>query len=297
MSEIDLSKIKTVHFIGIGGIGISAVARMFVLEGKKVSGSDRDESEVTRGLREIGVTVSIGEDAGNIPVEAELVIHTRSIGEDNAELVEAKKRGIPVLTYPEALGIISKDKYTIAITGTHGKTTTTAMVAKILIDSGLDPTVVVGSLITGPDGRKTNFISGKSKYFVVEGCEYKRSFLSLNPHMLVVTNIEADHLDYYKDIEDIKNAFQELSAKLPSDGFLLINAHSPNGDFLVTQSRAQNGDWGALHLPEGFTLRVPGKHNKQNARAAFSVAKALGISEEKALASLSDFTGTWRRFE
>ncbi len=304
---VDFSKIKTVHFIGIGGIGISAIARMFVLEGKSVSGSDMAESEVTEGLRETGATIFIGEDTKNIPSDCDLMIYTIAIPDTNAEMVEAKKRGISILSYPEALGIISKEKYTIAIAGTHGKTTTTAMVAKILMDAGLDPTVIVGSFMLDAEqtqnkrgsqqNTRTNFIAGKSKYLVVEGCEYRRSFLNLSPKILVITNIEADHLDYYKDIEDIKSAFAELSAKLPVDGFLLLNAHSQNLDYIVRLSKAKNGDWGVVTMPEGFKLKIPGRHNIQNARAALLVAKALGIGEALALQSLSQFTGTWRRFE
>jgi len=279
-----------------------------VLEGKKVSGSDMAESEVTKALQDVGVVVYVGDAQSNLPKDCELVIHSIAIPKDHPKLVEARKRGIPVISYPEALGIISKDKYTIAIVGTHGKTTTTAMVAKILMDAGLDPTVIVGSFMldtplnppSKEGGRvlgRTNFIAGKSKYLVVEGCEYRRSFLSLHPKILVVTNIDADHLDYYKNIADIQSAFCELSAKLPKDGFLLVNSHAPNLDMLVRCSKSNNGDWGALVLPEGFKLKIPGKHNLQNARAALAVAKALGVGEVSALKSLSDFSGTWRRFE
>lgn len=307
---MDFSKIKTVHFIGVGGIGTSAVARMFVLEGKKVSGSDRAESEVTEGLREAGATIVIGEDANNIPADCDLAVYTISIPEEHIELVEAKKRGIPVLTYPEALGIISKDKYTIAVTGTHGKTTTTAMVAKILIDAGLDPTVIIGSFLFDKDGKRTNFVAGKSKparpddasgrsggYLVVEGCEYCRSFLNLSPHILVITNIDADHLDYYRDMEDIISAFVEMSQKLPKDGYLVIDSHAPNVQAVVKQSHTQNGDFAALKLPEGFKLHIPGAHNLLNAKAAWGVAKVLNIPDEQTLRSLSEFRGTWRRFE
>ncbi|PIQ68192.1 MAG: hypothetical protein COV91_05385, partial [Candidatus Taylorbacteria bacterium CG11_big_fil_rev_8_21_14_0_20_46_11] len=209
---------------------------------------------------------------------------------------------IPVLTYPEALGIISKDKYTIAITGTHGKTTTTAMVAKVLMDAGLDPTVIIGSFLldvnpsTG-SGRRTNFVSGRSKYLVVEGCEYCRSFLNLHPNILVITNIDADHLDYYRDMEDIVSAFVELSHKLPDDGFLVVDSHAENIQAVVKQSRAQNGDFETLRLPDGFKLHIPGAHNLLNAKAALGVAKILGIADEQALASLASFRGTWRRFE
>ncbi|MDO8483107.1 MAG: cyanophycin synthetase [bacterium] len=298
MNVSDFKKVQRVHFIGIGGIGISAIARMFLLEGNpstgsgrvRVSGSDIAESEVTEGLKKAGAAISIGESAQNLPKDADLVIYTIAISKDNTELVEAKKRGITILTYPEALGLISKDKYTIAITGTHGKTTTTAMIAKIMIDAGLDPTVIVGSFLLDTKGGRTNFIAGKGKpaqpddsgrsggYLVVEGCEYRRSFLSLHPKILVITNIDADHLDYYRDLDDIKSAFAELAAKLLSDG-VLIN------------------DFASIRLPEGFRLKIPGVHNLSNAKAALAVAKVLKITEAKALKSLSEFSGTWRRFE
>lgn len=310
MKLIDFSKIKTVHFIGIGGIGTSAIARMFVLEtnpstglrARKVSGSDMAESEVTNALKEAGVTIFIGEDAKNVPADCELVTYTIAVPKEHVELIEAKKRGIPVISYPEALGIISKDKYTIAITGTHGKTTTTAMVAKILIDAGLDPTVIVGSFLLDVDpstgsGRRTNFVSGRSKYLVVEGCEYCRSFLNLSPSILVITNIDADHLDYYRDMEDIISAFVELSQKLPKDGYLIVDSHAPNLEAVVKQSPCQNGDFEVLKFPEGFKLHIPGAHNLLNAKAALAVAKVLGVSDEHAFKSLSEFRGTWRRFE
>ncbi len=287
--QIDFSKIKAVHLIGIGGIGTSAIARMFLLEGKSVSGSDLGENEVTDELKKLGARVSLNQHAENVPSAADLVIYTIAVSAENPELVEAKCRGIRTLSYPEVLGIISKEKFTIAITGTHGKTTTTAMVAKILMDAGFDPTVILGSfLLPSADitqtGRRltpttrTNFVAGKSKYLVVEGCEYRRSFLNLHPTILVITNIDVDHLDYYKDLNDIKNAFAELAAKVPSDGVLL-------------------NDFAAFPLPEGFKLKIPGRHNIQNAKAALAVAKVLKIPEAKALKSLAEFSGTWRRFE
>lgn len=294
---IDFTKINSVHFIGIGGIGTSAIARMFLPEGKSVSGSDMAESEITELLKKEGAAISIGEDAKNIPEGTELVIYTIAIDKDNAELLEAKKRDIPTLSYPEALGIISKDKYTIAVVGTHGKTTTTAMIAKVLMDAGLDPTVIIGSLIFDKDGKRTNFISGKGDYLVVEGCEYCRSFLNISPRMLVITNIDADHLDYYRDMEDIISAFVELSQKLPKDGYLILDSHSQNVEAVVKNSPCQNGDYAALRLPEGFKLHIPGSHNLLNAKAALGVAKILNISDASALSSLEAFRGTWRRFE
>lgn len=191
-----------------------------------------------------------------------------------------------MLSYPEVLGVISKEKFTIAVSGTHGKTTATAMIAKIMMDAGLDPTVIIGSFLLdaertqnkNTERTRTNFIAGKSDYLVVEACEYRRSFLNLTPKILVITNIDADHLDYYKDLDDIKNAFAELAAKLPKDG-VLVN------------------DFEGVALPEGFRLKIPGRHNISNAKAALAVARALKIPDEDALKSLSEFSGTWRRFE
>src|SRR3989338_8989126 len=157
---MDFSKIKSVHFIGIGGIGTSAIARMFLLEGKRVSGSDIAENEVTKELERLGALIAYNQRAENVPADFELVIYTIAVPPENPEVAEAKRREIPMLSYPEALGIISKEKYTIAVSGTHGNTTTTAMIAKILIDAGLDPTVIIGSLLKD---NKSNFVAGKSR--------------------------------------------------------------------------------------------------------------------------------------
>mgnify|MGYP001610449513 CR=1 FL=1 len=284
---MDFSKIKVVHFIGIGGIGISAIARMFLYPERsrgvariKVSGSDTAESEVMAELRKVGVQVTIGQRAENIPADCDLVIYTIAVPLENPEFAEAKRRGVLLLSYPEALGVISKEKFTIAISGTHGKTTTTAMIARILMDAGLDPTVIVGSFLLDGKGGRTNFIAGKSKYLVVEACEYRRSFLNLSPKILVITNIDADHLDYYKDLDDIRNAFAELVAKVPKDGVVITEK-----------------EYGLIVLKKNFALKIPGKHNLQNARAALCAARALGISDEVSLRSLAAFRGTWRRFE
>ncbi|MCR4334680.1 MAG: UDP-N-acetylmuramate--L-alanine ligase [Patescibacteria group bacterium] len=276
MIQIDLSKIKKVYFVGIGGIGISAVAKMMLQNGTQVGGSDMSKSGITDELEKSGAKIDIGQDFNFIPKETELIIYTTAIEQYDHELMDKiRVSGIPSLSYPESLNVISKNKYTIAVSGTHGKTTTTAMIAKILIDAGKDPTVIVGSLMSDSH---SNFIAGKSNIFVVEACEYKRAFLNLNPNILVITNIDADHLDYYKDLDDIKSAFAELKAKLPKDGFLI-------DDFIDIQ------------LPVDFKLKIPGRHNIANAKAALSVARALNIPDEKSLKSLSEFSGTWRRFE
>jgi UDP-N-acetylmuramate--alanine ligase len=263
------------HFVGIGGIGVSAIARMLFLQNKKVSGSDNDRSEITDDLGKMGIKIFIGQKAKNIEKGTEVVIYSVAIKEDNPEILEARKRGLVCISYPQALGELSKEMFTIAISGTHGKTTTTAMLGHILKKAGLDPTVIVGSKILG---KNTNFMAGKGKYLVVEACEYKRSFLNLSPSILVITNIEADHLDYYKDLDDIKSAFSELEQKVPKEGFVIKGR-----DYKKVKTN--------------FSLLVPGKHNILNAQAAIKTAEKLGVPEEKGKEFLADFRGTWRRLE
>ena len=293
MKELNLTKIKKVHFIGIGGIGLSAIARMMLEEGKSVSGSDQSASIITDELKKLGAEISIGHDSKNVPANCDMVVYTAALSEDNPELLEAKKRNTLTLTYFEALGWISRDKYTIAISGTHGKTTTTAMIGKIMIDAGLEPTVVIGSLIKNGNCR-SNFIHGNSKYFLVEADEYKKSFHSLNPRILVITNIDEDHLDFYKDLADIQNSFAELAKKVPQDGFLIVNKLNPNLSPVLKEAKCNIIDYSSITVPK---LKVPGEHNRMNARAALAVARALNVNGDKAKKSLEDFEGAWRRFE
>ncbi|MFA6094585.1 MAG: UDP-N-acetylmuramate--L-alanine ligase [Candidatus Paceibacterota bacterium] len=296
--DIDLKAIKRIHFIGIGGIGISALARMMLLEGKEVTGSDRGESEVTRELLRAGIQVFIGHEARYIPENTDLVVYTIAIPSENPELVEAQRRGVPVVTYPELLGHVSAGKYTIAVSGTHGKTTTTAMIAKVMIDAGLEPTVVVGSMMRHPKNpeERTNFIPGTGKYFVMEACEYRRSFLNIQPTVLVVTNIDNDHLDYYKDIADIQSAFNEMARRLPADGFLVCNPDDSHIEQILHGIKGQVQNW-SLYDTQKFSLHITGAHNRKNAQAVMAVADILGIPKALAQHSLEEFPGTWRRFE
>jgi UDP-N-acetylmuramoylalanine-D-glutamate ligase len=274
--DLDLKTIKNVHFIGIGGIGISAIARMMMQEGKEVTGQDLTNSEIVKELVNEGAEVKIGQALENIPRNTDLIIYTIAIENYAPDLYEKLKsqKDIPIRSYPEMLGIVTKDKYTIAISGTHGKTTTTGMIAQILRDEGKDPTVIIGSLLVGD---KSNFISGKSNLFVVEACEYKRSFLNVNPNILVITNIDADHLDYYKDIEDIKSAFRELAMKVPADGFVVCNPDGENVADVVKGISAKVLNYTDFLNPV-TKLRIPGVHNKENAAAAFTVASVLATS-------------------
>jgi UDP-N-acetylmuramate--alanine ligase len=290
-----VSIVKTmnnIYFVGIGGIGMSAIARMFLLEGKKVSGSDIAHSFVTEELEKMGIDIFYKQEEKNISSDIDLVVYTPAISKDHPELLRAQALNITTLSYPEMLGLISKEKYTIAVSGTHGKTTTTAMIAKILIDAGLDPTVIVGSFLKD---QKSNFIAGNSKYLVVEACEYKRSFLNLYPNILIITNIDEDHLDYYKNIEDIQSAFRELASRLSLDDHLVCYPNDKNLLDVVSDLKCKIEDCLAFDKKEKITLA--GEHNKKNGVNALVVAKILGVDEEKAISSLNSFGGTWRRFE
>ncbi len=300
--NLDLSKIKHVHFIGIGGIGISAIARMMLEaspnaeggQGKSVSGQDMQDSEIIEELRKAGAQISIGQSIEAIPPDTDLIIYTIAIITHAPELyAKIAEQDIPFYSYPEMLSVVTEDKYTIAIAGTHGKTTTTGMITQILRDAKKDPTVIIGSLLVG---EKTNFIAGKSNIFVVEACEYRRSFLNISPKILVITNIDEDHLDYYKDIEDIKSAFRELAIKVPSDGFVVCSREDDNISDVIEGIKAKIINYNEFFNPD-IKLKVPGLHNKKNAAAAFAVASILSVSYTEANTSLSEFPGTWRRFE
>jgi UDP-N-acetylmuramate--alanine ligase len=290
------ANISHVHFIGIGGIGISAIARLMLSLGKEVSGSDIGLNKITEELMIEGVTIYPEQSASNILDTIDTVIYTIAITPDNLEFVEAKNRNIKIYSYPEILGILSKQYKTVAISGTHGKTTTTAMTAEILIEGGLKPAVIVGSLFKNPlTGKATNFIEGGSDILVVEACEYRRSYLNLSPHILVITNIDNDHLDYYKDINDIQSAFRELVMKMGNEDFVICNSEDLNVKPVIEGSKAKILDY--TKVDNVFRLQIPGDHNISNAKAAFLVGECLGVSEEERTTALEAFKGTWRRFE
>jgi len=250
-----------IHFIGIGGIGVSGLASIFLSKGFEVSGSDLSQSAVTDDLEKKGAKVFIGHNEKNLG-NPDKVVCSPAIPETNPELKKARDLGIKCLSYPEALGELTKDYFTIAVAGTHGKSSTASMIAQILIKAGFDPTFVIG---TKPGSRV-----GKSKYLVIEADEYKRSFLNYHPDLAVVTNIEADHLDYFKDLKEIESVFKEFK----------------------NQSKKVL-DW----KEEDIKLQIPGDHNRKNASAALSVARELGIDDKISLKALFDYKGVWRRFE
>ncbi|MBP6060603.1 MAG: hypothetical protein KA515_01205, partial [Candidatus Pacebacteria bacterium] len=271
MTNLDLKQIKKVFFIGIGGIGISALAKMALSKGLAVSGLNDEEGKTVDSLRELGMEVFMSNSPFEMP-EVDLYVFSDAwIYRGPDFLAKARATGKPVLSYFEALGVFAKEYKVIAISGTHGKTTTTAMVAEVLIDAGLDPTVVVGSFVSKFG---SNFRTGGSEYLVVEADEYNRHFLNFHPYIAVVTNIEADHLDCYKDLADIQSAF----------------------DKFLSQSEHKITDF-SKYLEKVPKLAVPGNHNRQNAAAAMAVADILGIDEQVSQKSLSAFAGTWRRLE
>ncbi len=270
--NINLSKIKKVFFIGIGGIGISALAKMVLSRDMEVLGLNDEESPKTlEPLRNAGVIIYYQNELKELP-DADLYVYSDAWLYRGPEIIkDAKSRGKPVLSYFEALGQFAKEYKVIAIAGTHGKTTTTAMVAEILVDAGLDPTVIVGSFVKKFG---SNFREGKSEYLVVEADEYMRHFLNFHPFVTVITNIEADHLDYYKNIEDVQDAFTKFLSQSENK---ILN-YNP-------------------YLGKVPKLLVPGLHNRMDAAAALSVADMLKVKEEVAQKSLAEFSGTWRRLE
>ncbi len=285
---------KQIHFIGIGGIGISALARLYLAKGYRVSGSDLDQSATTQDLEKLGAKIFIGHRAENIDPKDTMVIHTVAVPKDNPELKMAKKLGIKTQTYAQALGDLTKKYFTIAISGTHGKSTTTSMLALLLEKAGLDPTVIVGTKLKEWGG--SNCRVGKSKYLLIEADEYTASFLNYWPKILVLTNIEADHLDYYKNLGNILKTFKEYIGHLPKGGVLIVNGDDRNISKL--QLKAKNY---SLKQAEAGKLRkilkVPGEHNVYNALAALSAARALKIPDKISFKALSEYKGAWRRFE
>lgn len=282
-----------VYMIGIGGIGMSGLTQLLKDQGTEVSGSDRETSPVTELLISKGIKVCIGQKAENVPKDTELVIYSEAVWKDNPEREQATELGIRQISYFEGLGEISRGKRTIAVSGTHGKTTTTGMTTRILVDADASPTAIVGSLVKDFG---SNYMRGNSDLFVVEACEYKRDFLTLSPHVLVITNIEWDHTDYYKDLADFQSAFKTLIDTVPADGAIVTDATHPNIAPLLAGIAAKVIDYTTEPV---YQTRFPGEFNRMNARAAAAAARFImpELTEGQIRMSLESFEGTWRRFE
>lgn len=284
---------RHIHFIGIGGIGMSALARLALHEGKIVSGSDRSLSDITRALEAEGATIFTQQIGTNIHEDVELVVYSAAVGEDNAERAEAARLGIPQMNYFEALASVVNTYKLVAISGSHGKTTTTAMIADIFEHAEKDPTVIVGSLRAVT---QSNFRAGKSEWAVVEACEYRRHFHNLTPFVLVITNIEYEHVDYYTSLEDVQDGFRTMAKKVPREGFIICDTADKNLASVIKDVQATVVDYRRFFDPF-MTLTQPGIHNRLNAAAAIAASVSIGIDEQMAKAALADFKGTWRRFE
>lgn len=292
---MNLNNTSKIHFIGIGGIGMSALARFFLHEGKTVSGSDRAASSITDALIREGVQFFPTQVAANIRSrrDLELIVYTEAMMPDQEEMVAARALGVPMMNYFEALGLIANEYYLIAVSGSHGKTTTTGMLADVLEEAGLDPTVIIGSLRSKTG---TNFRAGKSKYAIIEACEYKRDFLSLRPDVLVITNVEYEHVDYYRDLADVQSAFRELALLVPENGAIITAATDLAIVPILCGVPATVIDY-TKSLDLTIKLRQPGLHVRLDAAAATAVAEFLGIDREVSDTALENFAGTWRRFE
>ncbi len=321
MYTIDFHHPCRIHFVGIGGISMSGLAEILKEAGFQVSGSDRNRSETTDALERKGIQVQIGQRASNITQDIDCVVFTSAIREDNPEWIATKELGIPSLTRGELLGQLMRNyEIPIAVSGTHGKTTTTSMISEILLQADTDPTLSIGGILKSIGA---NVRVGGSKYFVAEACEYTNSFLDFFPKIGVILNVEEDHLDFFKDLEDIRHSFHRFAQLLPEDGTLIINGEIPRVEELTAGLSCRVLTYGMhpgqdyypsdisydeydrphflLHGPDGscreFQLQVPGDHNVSNAVASIMVADLLGISSETAGKALAGFTGTSRRFE
>ena len=315
------SSIKKIHFVGIGGIGMSGIAEILLDQGFTVSGSDKSLSEVTDRLKKLGATIYEGHKPENITPDVDTLVYSSAVVLDNPEVIEARRRKIPTVRRAEMLAEVMRLKYGIGIAGTHGKTTTTSMISLILMEGDLDPTVIVGGKLSGLGG--TNARLGKGEFIVVEADEFDRSFLSITPTIAVLTTLETDHLDCYRDLEDIKVAFIQFANKVPFYGFIVLCLDEPalqdimpkmTKNKILTYGLNPQADIQAVDIHHknntstftviknnaelgSITLQVPGKHNVQNSLAAISVGLQLGIPFAKIRSGIEKFGGVFRRWE
>ena len=327
MYQIDFDRPIHIHFIGIGGISMSGLAEILLEKGFTVSGSDAKASPLTELLRKKGAAIFIGQKKENLNSDIDLVVYTSAIHSDNPEYIAIQERNLPSLTRAQLLGQIMKTyELPVAVSGTHGKTTTTSMISEILLRAETDPTLSIGGILKSIGG---NIRIGHSPFFVTEACEYTNSFLSFFPKVGIILNVEEDHLDFFKDIDDIRNSFHKFAALIPPEGILIINGEIPEIDkitkdlscrvvtygssaefdyhpeeishdekgfsgFRLCKSNAQEGS-----IPSGslFTLGVPGIHNIYNAMAAIAFADLFSIDLSVIQNALSQFHGTDHLFE
>lgn len=284
---------QNIYMVGIGGIGMSALAQFLHRTGRRVEGSDREEPPTTALLVQQGIKVSIGHDGCSIPADTDLLIYSDAVWEDNPERMRGKDMKLQEMSYFEALGEATADSRTLAVTGTHGKTTTTGMLAAILKAAGKEPTAVVGSIVSDFG---SNYLPGREDLFVVEACEYRDHVLKLSPEILVITNIEWDHTDYFPTIDAFVETMRKAAHAVPQNGVIVANPAGPHVAQALAGARARIVDYTQEEVPE---LQLLGEFNEQNARAAKAAARAAfpDIDSSVADEALKAFKGSWRRFE
>jgi len=319
---LNLKEVKNIYFIGIGGIMMSAVAKYFLAQKKEISGSDRSKTEITDDLIKQGVKINFEQVKANINNEIDLVIYTKAISDNNEELAEAQKIGIPTYTVYQVLGELSIDKFTITIAGMHGKSTVSSMLGLLAVKAKLNPTVFVGTKLKEWN---SNFKNGSSDYLISEACEYKNSFLEYKPDIAVINNIEAEHLDFFEDLDGIMQSFKQFTNQIKKEGWLIVNGDNERAKQIaenfvgnkVSFGLKNEVDFKAKNIKLGnktkfklicsqqwleyneqeFILQIPGEFNIYNALAVISVAAVLKIKVEIIKQVLQEFTGVWRRFE
>jgi len=314
-----MNTIKNVHFVGIGGIGMSGIAEILLSNGFSISGSDLTRTEITDRLSSLGMKIYIGHSAENLK-EADVVVYSSAVNIENPEVSAAIQRKIPVIKRSEMLAECMRMKYGIGLAGTHGKTTTTSMVGLVLTEAGIDPTIIVGGKLSGLGG--TNARLGKSEYIVVEADEFDRTFLQLTPSIAAITTLEKEHLDTYKDLDDIKSAFIQFANKVPFFGFVVLCLDEPALQDIIplinkkifTYGTSPQADIQAVDITHkenqstftvvyqgkelgSITLKIPGVHNIKNSLVAVCIAKEMGVDFKVIKTSLEKFSGVYRRFE
>ena len=321
MYKIDFQCPVHVHFIGIGGISMSGLAEILLKEHFTVTGSDSKESPLTRHLTDLGAVIHYGQKAENITDDIDVVVYTAAVHADNPEFIAAKEHQLPMLTRAELLGqLMTNYKTPIAVSGTHGKTTTTSMISHILLAGDTDPTISVGGILKIIGG---NIRVGHSDVFITEACEYTNSFLDFLPKIGIILNVEEDHMDFFKDLDDIRHSFHRFAALLPKDGTLIINSEISQYEQIIaglncnviTYGIHHDADYTAQNIQydnmgnvsfdlidhgtkkDRIFLSVNGEHNVSNALSAIITGTLLGIDLEKIKKGLLSFTGTDRRFE
>ncbi len=321
MYKIDFNNKIHVHFIGIGGISMSGLAEILLGAGFTISGSDRSSSDLTKHLEALGAKINYPQAASNITDDIDLIVYTAAISKDNPELIAAKASGKPMLTRAELLGEIMENyARSITVAGTHGKTTTTSMMSQILLETDKEPTITVGAIL---DAIHSNVHVGESDVFIAEACEYTNSFHSFFPKYNIILNVEADHLDFFKNLENVRASFKKFAGNTSDDGILIINNEIDDVDYFTEGLKCQVITY-ALHgeadiVPSNITynekgyasftpiyrgnalgeikLNVPGAHNISNALAVIALAIEMGISYDHIKAGLAKFGGAHRRFE